>query len=60
MAVAALHRKESRGAQFRRDFPQRDDENWLKHILVRYSPEGPSLDYCPVPITRWQPERRVY
>ncbi|MGQ9573081.1 MAG: FAD-dependent oxidoreductase [Dehalococcoidia bacterium] len=60
IALAALHRKESRGAQFRRDYPQRDDENWLKHILVRYSPEGPSLDYAPVTLTRWQPERRVY
>jgi len=60
MALAAGHRKESRGAQFRRDFPQRDDENWLKHIVVRYTPEGPSLDYSPVSITRWQPERRVY
>jgi succinate dehydrogenase / fumarate reductase flavoprotein subunit len=60
MAFAPLHRKESRGAQFRRDFPQRDDEEWLKHVLVRYTPEGPSLDYSPVTITRWQPERRVY
>jgi succinate dehydrogenase / fumarate reductase flavoprotein subunit len=60
IALAAVHRKESRGAQFRRDFPQRDDEEWLKHILLRYTPEGPSLDYAPVPITRWQPERRVY
>jgi len=60
IALAALRRKESRGAQFRRDFPQRDDEEWLKHILVRCTPEGPSLDYSPVTITRWQPERRVY
>jgi succinate dehydrogenase/fumarate reductase flavoprotein subunit len=60
MAFAPLHRKESRGAQFRVDYPQRDDEEWLKHVLVRYTPEGPSLDYSPVTITRWQPERRVY
>jgi succinate dehydrogenase/fumarate reductase flavoprotein subunit len=60
IALAALHRKESRGAQFRRDFPERDDENWLKHTVVRYTAEGPSLDYSPVTITRWQPERRVY
>jgi hypothetical protein len=32
----------------------------LKHILVRYTPEGPSLDYFPVTITRWQPEKRAY
>ena len=60
IAMASLHRKESRGAHSRRDFPQRDDENWLKHILVRYTPEGPSLDYFPVTITRWQPEKRAY
>ena len=30
--VAALERKESRGAQYRTDFPERNDEEWLKHI----------------------------
>jgi len=60
MTVAALHRTESRGSHTRRDFPERDDENWLKHILVRHTPEGPSLDYFPVTITRWQPEKRAY
>ena len=60
MTVTALHRTESRGSHTRRDFPERDDENWLKHILIRYTPEGPSLDYTPVTITRWQPEKRAY
>jgi succinate dehydrogenase / fumarate reductase flavoprotein subunit len=60
IAVASLHRKESRGAHSRRDFRQRDDENWLKHILVRCTPEGPSLDYFPITTTRWQPEKRAY
>src|SRR5579871_5721368 len=32
--VSALERKESRGAQFRTDYPERDDEHWLKHINV--------------------------
>ena len=30
--VGALHRTESRGAQFRTDYPERNDEEWLKHI----------------------------
>jgi L-aspartate oxidase len=33
IACAALERTESRGAHFRKDFPQRDDENWLVHIV---------------------------
>ena len=32
IVVAALERKESRGAQFRLDFPERNDDEWLKHI----------------------------
>lgn len=57
---AALARQESRGAHFRRDFPQRDDQNWLKHTLVTWSASGPQLCSEPVKITRYQPEERKY
>jgi succinate dehydrogenase / fumarate reductase flavoprotein subunit len=60
MAAGALSRQESRGAHTRRDFPDRDDEKWLKHTLAYYTPEGPRLDYAPVTMTRWQPEVRTY
>lgn len=58
--LSALHRKESRGAHFRKDFPERDDQNFLKHTLVFPTREGPDVRYKPVKITRFQPEARVY
>jgi succinate dehydrogenase / fumarate reductase flavoprotein subunit len=58
--VSALPRQESRGAHSRRDFPKRDDANWLKHTLAYYTKDGPRLDYGPVTITRWPPAARTY
>ncbi len=60
ITVGALARTESRGAHSRRDFPQRDDVNWLKHTLAYYTPAGPRLEYIPVKITLWQPVERKY
>jgi succinate dehydrogenase flavoprotein subunit len=58
--LAALERRESRGAQFRTDFPERNDEEWLKHIDVTLGVDGPQVSYSPVTITQWQPEERKY
>ncbi len=58
--LSALHRRESRGAHFREDFPKRDDQSYLKHTLVFQTPDGPEVRYKPVKITRFQPEARVY
>jgi succinate dehydrogenase / fumarate reductase flavoprotein subunit len=61
MLVAALERKESRGAQFRTDYPERNDAEWLKHIDVSRDGDGsPVISYSPVTITQWQPEERKY
>ena len=60
IAVSALERKDSRGAQARTDFPDRDDENWIKHIVTTKGEEGPDISYAPVSITRWSPEERKY
>jgi succinate dehydrogenase / fumarate reductase flavoprotein subunit len=58
--LSALHRRESRGAHFREDFPMRADRYYLKHTLIFRTPKGPEVKYKPVKITRFQPEARVY
>ncbi len=56
----ALNRQESRGSQFRTDYPKRDDKNWLKHTLA-FKKEGKVIfDYKPVVITKFQPKERKY
>ncbi len=60
ISISALERKESRGAHTRTDMPDRDDENWLKHILVKQTPDGPAVDHLPVVITEWEPQVRSY
>jgi succinate dehydrogenase / fumarate reductase, flavoprotein subunit len=60
IVLAALERTESRGAQFRIDFPARNDDEWLKHIDISLNGDGPRVSYSPVTITQWQPEERKY
>ncbi len=55
VVAGALARQESRGAQYRSDFPRRDDTNWLKHTLYHCTPDGPRLSYAPVTITKFPP-----
>ena len=60
---SALARKESRGAHFRTDITERDDDNWLKHTLAYHDAEnedGVRIETSPVTITKWEPVKRVY
>ncbi len=61
IVMAAIERKESRGAQFRTDYPKRNDDEWLKHIdLSMNGGDTPKVSYSPVTITKWQPMERTY
>ena len=61
IVVSALNRAESRGSHQRLDRVERDDQNYLKHTLARYSTDGdPSIEYRDVVITKSVPGERVY
>jgi succinate dehydrogenase / fumarate reductase, flavoprotein subunit len=58
--VAALHRTESRGAQFRTDHPERNDEEWHKHIVLSPNGAAPEISYSDVTTTQWELQERTY
>jgi succinate dehydrogenase / fumarate reductase flavoprotein subunit len=61
IANSALARTESRGAQSRKDFPDRDDEKWMVHTLAWKTDGDPKLDYSrKVTITKFEPQVRTY
>ncbi len=58
--VAALARNESRGAHYKPEFPDRNDDEWLKTTIGTYSENGPVLSYEDVELTYIKPVKRVY
>ena len=60
IALGALEREESRGAHYRTDMQERNDQKWLRHILLSKGPEGPEVEYLPVVVTQWEPQARTY
>ncbi len=60
ITVGALNRNESRGAHYKPEFPDRDDENFLKTTIAEYSGEGPVFSWEAVDVSLIQPRKRDY
>jgi len=60
ITLGALNRNESRGAHYKPEFPDRDDEQFLKTTIAEYSGEGPVLSYEAVDISLIPPRKRDY
>lgn len=60
VAYCAFHRRESRGGHYREDYPERDDENFLKHTLLRQEGDTLKIEYINVDIKYHQPAERKY
>lgn len=60
IVFSAQQRVESRGAHFRSDFPERNDEKWLHHTFINDTTTGLKESYKPIVITRFTPEKRSY
>ena len=60
IAISSLTREESRGSHYRLDFPLRDDDRWLKHILINKSINGPNISIEKVVINDLEPDSRKY
>ncbi|NLL19206.1 MAG: succinate dehydrogenase flavoprotein subunit [Clostridia bacterium] len=60
IALGALNRNESRGAHYKPDYPERNDEEWLKTTRARWTPDGPKFEYSDVDISLIKPVQRRY
>ena len=60
ITLGALNRNESRGAHYKPDFPNRDDENFLHHSITRWKDGGVELSTEAVRFTKWEPQERKY
>jgi len=60
ITLGALNRNESRGAHYKPEFPERDDEHWMKSTIAEYSEEAPVFSYESIDTSLVEPRKRDY
>lgn len=60
ITLGALNRNESRGAHYKPEFPDRNDEEWLRTTIAEYSDEAPVFSYEAVDVSLVEPRKRDY
>lgn len=60
MTIGALQRDESRGAHYKPEFPERDDDRFMKTTLAQYTPEKPVITYEEIDVSLIKPRKRDY
>lgn len=60
ITLGALNRDESRGAHYKPDFPDRDDDKFMKTTIAEYSAEAPILSYEEIDVSLVEPRKRDY
>lgn len=60
VTIGALNRDESRGAHYKPEFPERDDQNWMKTTLAHWTSDGPRFGFEPVDASLIKPRPRRY
>ncbi|CAM4268184.1 succinate dehydrogenase flavoprotein subunit [Paenibacillus alkaliterrae] len=60
MTLGALMRNESRGAHYKPDFPDRDDDQYMKSTIAKWTKEGPQISYEDIDVSLIKPRKRDY
>lgn len=60
MTIGALQRDESRGAHYKPEFPERDDDRFMKTTLAQYTPDKPVITYEEIDVSLIKPRKRDY